>query len=315
MDTVRKMIILIIGGLLALSGCSRPPVRGYAKPGLIVDPTKPVESIAVFPLDNVSGHPDASKKIGNLLLTELVRTGLFRIADIGEAENVLRRLRIRTTAEMDLENLHEIGERLNVETVIVGSVDEYELRQDRSGAVPVVAINARMLDVRTGEILWTISHARDGNDWETVFGFGKIISLNQLAQIVVSEAVEFLIHGSPADAYLIGAITAFPDLVSIGQDITVVMTVTNIGQADADAVAPSVLPLTGIQTLRLLSGPKPTSKKISSKKSQDFTWIYTSPAGDTGDVSFSGSASGKDHDSGNDVSSASVNSNTITIQR
>jgi len=66
------------------------------------------------------------------------------------------------------------------------------LRQERGGAIPIVAVNARMLDVKTGDILWTISHTHEGDDWETIFGFRRIISLSRLAQIVVSEIVESL---------------------------------------------------------------------------------------------------------------------------
>ena len=76
--------------------------------------------------------------------------------------------------------------------VILGSVDEYEVRQERTGAVPVVAISIRMLEVQTGDILWAVSNARDGDDWETIFGFGKIVSLSQLAQKVVSEMMASL---------------------------------------------------------------------------------------------------------------------------
>ena len=311
MNIVRKMIILIIGALLALSGCSKAPIRGFVKPGLTVSPMRPVETIAVFPFDNISGHPDASKKVGNLLLTELVRTELFTIADTGEVENSLRRMRIRTTAEMDLEKLREIGERLKVEAVIVGSVDEYELRQDRTGTVPVIGINARMLDTRTGEILWTVSHTRDGNDWETVFGFGKVISLNQLAQIVVSETVESLVRGAPTAAYLTAVITASPAQVSEGQDVKIVMTITNSGQAAADDVVPSAL-LGAVNGV--LSPPGPAQLTIPGGRSQDFTWIYTTARGDAGDMGFSGNAFGKDHSSEKALSFTPVDSNVVAVQ-
>jgi TolB-like protein len=166
-------------------------VKGYLKPGVAVSH---IRSLAVLPFDNISGHPDAGKKVVNLLLTELARTELFQIADVGEVEKSLRRLRIRTTAEIDLSKLQDLGEQLHVQVVIVGSVDEYEVRPVRNGTVPIVAINARMLEAQTGDILWAISHTHDGNDWETVFGFGRIISLSQLAQIVVSEMVESLVR-------------------------------------------------------------------------------------------------------------------------
>lgn len=191
MEKAQGITILIMGILLSLSGgCAKTSVRGYLKPGLTVSHVK---SIAPLPFDNISGHPDAGKKVDNLLFTELVRTGLFEIAEMGEVEKSLRSLRIRTTAEVDLPKLQKLAEQLNVQAVIVGSVDEYELRQERGGTLPVVAVSARMLDVQTGDILWAISHSHDGDDWEKVFGFGRVVSLSQLAQIVISEMVEPLV--------------------------------------------------------------------------------------------------------------------------
>jgi len=186
------LILVLIGLLIGLAGCAKTYVQGYIKPDLNVSDVK---SIAMLPFDNISGYQDAGKKVENLLLTELVRTEMFKIAEMGEVEKSLRNLRIRTTSEIDLDKLQKLGKQLNVQAVIMGSVDEYELRQERNETVPVVSITARMLDVQTGDIIWAISHTHDGNDRETVFGFGKIISLSRLAQIVISEMVENLTHG------------------------------------------------------------------------------------------------------------------------
>jgi len=191
MNTAQKIIALAMGMLLSLSGCSAKAPRGYFKPGVTISQIK---SLAVLSFDNISGYPDAGKKAVNLFLTELARTELFEIAEMGEVEKTLRSLRVRTTAELDLSKRQNLGEQLNVQVVIVGSVDEYELRQEGGRTVPVVAISARMLQVQTGDILWAVSHIHDGNDWETVFGFGRIISLSRLAQIVISEMVEFLVR-------------------------------------------------------------------------------------------------------------------------
>ena len=198
MGKAQGVITPIMVILLSLSGgCAKTSVRGYLKPGLTVSHIK---SIVLLPFDNISGHPDAGKKVDNLLFTELVRTELFEIAEMGEVEKSLRSLRIRTTAEVDLSKLQKLAEQLNVQAAIVGSVDEYELRQERGETVPIAAVSARMLDVQTGDILWAISHSHDGDDWEKVFGFGKVISLSRLAQIVVSEMVESLVKELLASA-------------------------------------------------------------------------------------------------------------------
>lgn len=197
LNSLPRVVALVVGLLLSLCGCGGAPVKGYLRPGITVSH---IRSLAILPFDNISGHPDAGKKGVNMLLTELTRTGLFEIATTGEVEKSLRRLRIRTTAEVDLSKLVELGVHLRVQVVIAGSVDEYEIRQDKGRSVPVVAISARILEVQTGDILWAISHTRDGNDWETVFGFGRIISLGKLTQIVISEMVESLMRALKASA-------------------------------------------------------------------------------------------------------------------
>ncbi len=59
-------------------------MQWYLKPGLTVSDVK---SIAVIPFDNISGYPDAGKKVLNLFLTELIHTELFEIKEMGEVEN------------------------------------------------------------------------------------------------------------------------------------------------------------------------------------------------------------------------------------
>ncbi|MFC1718569.1 hypothetical protein ACFL6S_33245, partial [Candidatus Poribacteria bacterium] len=126
--------------------------------------------------------------------------------------------------------------------------------------------------------------------------------------------VDSSVVGIQTRANLIANITASPTQVAEGQDITVVMTVINSGQASADAVMPSALTLTGVQNLRLSSSPPPVEVNIPGGGSQDFTWVYTSASGDAGNVAFSGSVSGKDHNSGSKVFSTSVDSNAVKIQ-
>ena len=149
-----------------MSGCSGMAIKGYVRPGLLIEPMRAVNAIAMFPFDNISGHPDASKKIANLLLTELVRTELFTIADIGEVENILRRERIRTTAEMDLEKLRRIGEQLKVEAVIVGA-DRIAANGDNRSFVPTdVARRTKLVitDVDHMQVAGRLRRIRQGVD-------------------------------------------------------------------------------------------------------------------------------------------------------
>jgi len=87
MNAAQKIIALAMGMLLSLLGCGAKAPIGYLKPGVTASQ---ISSLAVLPFDNTSGHPDAGKKVVNLLLTELARTELFEIAEVGEVEKSLR---------------------------------------------------------------------------------------------------------------------------------------------------------------------------------------------------------------------------------
>ena len=89
---------------------------------------------------------------------------------------------------LDNISARKIGKLLGVDTVIFGSVSEYRYKMDLS-EVPVVGINIRLLDVESGEILWTASKSKAGiSSW-----FIKD-SLNSLAQKTCHELVKTMLR-------------------------------------------------------------------------------------------------------------------------
>ena len=117
-------------------------------------------------------------------------------------------------------------------------------------------------------------------------------------------------------ASLSSSISAAPSSVLTNATITVTMTVSNTaasGGAAANDVSPSILTLAGTSgEANLLTGPSPSSADIAAGSSQDFVWTYK--AGLTpGTVNFTGSASGVDANSLEDVSSVSSVSGDVTI--
>jgi len=103
---------------------------------------------------------------------------------------------------------------------------------------------------------------------------------------------------SPAD--LTTSLVINESSINVGQDVTVVMTVVNNGQADALNVSPS--PLTNIITspsdggMVPVSGPLPLSRTVAGGTSETFTWVYNATA--AGSVTLEGSSSGTDENSG-----------------
>ncbi|MFH1538388.1 MAG: PQQ-binding-like beta-propeller repeat protein [bacterium] len=115
-------------------------------------------------------------------------------------------------------------------------------------------------------------------------------------------------------AALSADVTAVPSIVSLSQEITVTMTVSNTGEAAANGTAPSALTLGGTSTASLVSGPSPANADIPGGGNQDFTWTYTASPSAAGTVNFTGNASGTDAYSGGPVSSPNDTSNNVTVQ-
>jgi len=113
-------------------------------------------------------------------------------------------------------------------------------------------------------------------------------------------------------AALTSSIQASPSNPTPTGVITVTMTVSNTGGAQANSVAPSSLTLGGASTANYASGPSPSSADIAGGASKDFTWTYTAGAG-FGTVNFTGSTTGTDANSGNPVASAASTSNNVNI--
>ncbi|HPD18594.1 MAG TPA: hypothetical protein PLF61_02900, partial [Candidatus Goldiibacteriota bacterium] len=100
-------------------------------------------------------------------------------------------------------------------------------------------------------------------------------------------------------------------VVSVGEIITVLMSVTNDGGAVCNTVNANSLIKTGTGSVVLLSGPAPQNISLVAGASSVFTWTYS--ADGSGSVWFSGNATGTDPVFGA-VTSAVSGSRTINIQ-
>jgi hypothetical protein len=106
--------------------------------------------------------------------------------------------------------------------------------------------------------------------------------------------------------------TVIPPVVSIGQDMTVVMTVTNGGTGDATLVNPGAMLMSGTGSVSFISGPSSLNLTIPKNTQSDFTWIYM--AASAGNISFSSSAVGFDAVRSKVINAPSTSTNSIAIQ-
>jgi len=186
-----KNIFVLSPVLIVLfAGCGHTLRRDYIAPR---DNFDPPETVAVLPFENLTQFPDAGEIVAELFTTELYRTGSFRVMDRNQVKRLMREKRITPPQVVDRLAAQKIGQELEVDAVLIGSVSEYWYRLERKsrrpgGEEPAVGLNARLVDVASGEVVWASSHSRSSYD---VFSADRD-HINRVAQITVANMVESL---------------------------------------------------------------------------------------------------------------------------
>ena len=171
--------------LTFLAGCSFQ--RGTVETGGLLAEGR---HAAILPLVNLTTYPNAGRIVGDLLTTEMYASSSFRIMESTEMIDLLQGDEEDLDRVLDRDAARTIGERLGVDTVVFGSVTEYRYKRGLDED-PVVGINIRMLDVKSGDILAAGSRSETGG----CFWFCED-SLNRLAQKVCRDLVRRMVKAN-----------------------------------------------------------------------------------------------------------------------
>ncbi len=152
-----------------------------------------IKKVAVLPFYNRSQTSGAGKIVTSVFIAGLVNSGRYEVEFPGNVKDFLVKERIIARTGVDLDTIRLMGKRLDVDGVFLGQVEEYVGSQaGRKGVVPMVSINARLVDAKSGKILFMSHHEKSGNDYISVLDFGKIRSVGELVKRVTQEMVHMM---------------------------------------------------------------------------------------------------------------------------
>ena len=147
-------------------------------------------AIAVLPLEDLSGQAGVGERLTRVVYTELVNAGRWQVQEPGEVDAALAEARIRSTGIMTRDQSVRVAERLGVRWLLTGTTLEYGRVRTPDGEVPAVGLALRLLDGRSGRVVWADQRFRSGEDRETVFTWGRINDITQLAGRTAAELIE-----------------------------------------------------------------------------------------------------------------------------
>jgi len=189
---ITKRLALIISGavfLIIAAGCGHNYVSARAVEG---DNLSTIKSVAILPFENMTKFYEAGKIVPDLLATELYISGRFKVMERTEAVAICAEEGIRIPDAMDADYARTLGKKLGVDGVFIGSVSEYWYRiyrEEDEEVEPAVGINARLIDVETGDVIWAASVTRSSYDLLMT----QKDPLNRIAQLSVMEMLDTLL--------------------------------------------------------------------------------------------------------------------------
>ncbi|MBI5599498.1 MAG: hypothetical protein HY890_07145 [Deltaproteobacteria bacterium] len=187
MRSFLKGVLAVALAAFFFGGCSMlPSTQRVAPTG---EGAAGLKKIAVLPFNNLSGRKDAGRIFTDTYVTEIFRSGRYRVEETGNILQFMIQERIDTIGEMELERISILGKRLKADGVLVGAVEEFD--DGRSGGgVPTVSVSARLIDSATGRVVWSEQWRRRGDEYIIIFDIGAVRSVTALAQKVVREMIE-----------------------------------------------------------------------------------------------------------------------------
>lgn len=185
---------LLIALALLTAACGKSIHTESIKPKVLLEP---VQCVAVMPFENLTPYPRAGEIVADFFASELYARRQFRVIDRMEVQQAARQVNLRIPNRISSDFARKLGEQLNVDGVFYGSVSEYwypntagteQSDQLLKGDEPAVGVNARLIAVETGEMLWSSSASRSSY---SVFA-DRRDPLARISQVLLNEMVEQL---------------------------------------------------------------------------------------------------------------------------
>lgn len=135
-----------------------------------------VERVAVLPFENLSNDRQAGLRATRLTITELLASGALDVVEPGEVQAALLQaavFQVGRTPIPSTEQIISLGQALEVQAIIMGTVTQSENIRSGNIPIPVVTLDLRMVEAETGATVWAATHSeRGGSVSAKVLGTG-----------------------------------------------------------------------------------------------------------------------------------------------
>jgi hypothetical protein len=151
-----------------------------------------IKKVAVLPLDNITNEKFAGDVVRQVVISELLATGLVDVAVPGEAVAATDKLGIKSISSLNADQIKAIGNALKVQAVIFGSVEKYGEVRIGNVSAPEVTITLIMADTNSGSIIWSVTKTGGGASFMARHFGARSETLSETVLRVIREAIQTL---------------------------------------------------------------------------------------------------------------------------
>jgi len=160
--------------------------------------------------DNQWWYHGGAEAMQDVFVTELVKSGKFRVVEREQLAALMEEKNLALSGDVDPSTAVKMGKILGVNYILTGAVTEYGVTDKGGhgsgiGRLPgfsagkrnfVAAVNARMIDTSTGEIVWADeASAEESSVKVSVGGFGGGVDDDRMFDKVMKPVIQQLVAG------------------------------------------------------------------------------------------------------------------------
>jgi len=173
--SIGSLILLI----LAMAGCagkydSEVYMRNNVDMGAIT-------RIAVLPFQNFTSDQFVAERTRDIATTQLLALGVADVVDRGLIDSVMNEEVIDPKLPIDQINMKRLGQRLNVQAFLLGSIDMAGEKRTGTVAYPVLGVTLRLVDAQAGLVIW-----QGSGRWTAETVTGRILGIRPTDDFHVS---------------------------------------------------------------------------------------------------------------------------------
>ncbi len=130
-----------------------------------------VQRIAVLPFENNTKEEYAAERTRDLTITQVLSQKIFDVVDKGQTDSVLHEEAIDPGKPIDNLTLKRLGQRLNVQAFLMGSIDHIDASRVGGASFPEISLTFRLIDSKNALLLWQASgHGSGYSTLDRLFG-------------------------------------------------------------------------------------------------------------------------------------------------